>query len=151
MAAGDGAAALALLERQARSSELLPEHCNAVASLLLQLGQAWEAERWLCTSLTQNRRQPQPWFQLARLLLDQGVLDEALEAVQQGLSINSASDWGRNLRARILLTGGSWHSYDSRVAKANALPADPLARLELQSPRSPVSYTHLTLPTKRIV
>jgi tetratricopeptide (TPR) repeat protein len=132
MAAGDGAAALALLERQARSSELLPEHCNAVASLLLQLGQAWEAERWLCTSLTQNRRQPQPWFQLARLLLDQGVLDEALEAVQQGLSINSASDWGRNLRARILLTGGSWHSYDSLVAKANALPADPLARLELE-------------------
>jgi COP9 signalosome complex subunit 2 len=39
LAAGDGAAALALLERQARSSELHPEHCNAVASLLLQLGQ----------------------------------------------------------------------------------------------------------------
>ena len=135
LAAGDGAAALALLERQARSSELRPEHCNAVASLLLQLGQAWEAERWLCTSLTQNRRQPQPWFQLARLLLDQGVLDEALEAVQQGLSINSASDWGRNLRARILLTGGSWHSYDSLVAKANALPANQPAQLELQRQR----------------
>ena len=121
LAAGDGAAALAL-----------PEHCNAVASLLLQLGQSWQAERWLCTSLTQNRRQPRPWFQLARLLLDQGVLDEALEAVQQGLNIDSDSDWGRNLRARILLTGGSWHSYDSLVAKANALPADPLARLELE-------------------
>ena len=132
LAAGDGAAALALLERQARSSELRPEHCNAVASLLLQLGQSWQAERWLCTSLTQNRRQPRPWFQLARLLLDQGVLDEALEAVQQGLNIDSDSDWGRNLRARILLTGGSWHSYDSLVAKANSLPADPLARLELE-------------------
>ena len=132
LAAGDGAAALALLERQARSSELHPEHCNAVASLLLQLGQAWEAERWLCTSLTNNRRQPRPWFQLARLLLDQGVLDEALEAVQQGLSIDSESDWGRNLRARILLTGGSWRSYDSLVANADALPANQPAQLELQ-------------------
>ena len=132
LAAGDGAAALALLERQARSSELRPEHCNAVASLLLQLGQSWQAERWLCTSLTQNRRQPRPWFQLARLLLDQGVLDEALEAVQQGLSIDPDSDWGRNLRARILLTGGSWLSYDSLVANADALPANQPAQLELQ-------------------
>ena len=132
LAAGDGAAALALLERQARSSELRPEHCNAVASLLLQLGQSWQAERWLCTSLTQNRRQPRPWFQLARLLLDQGVLDEALEAVQQGLSIDAESDWGRNLRARILLTGGSWRSYDSLVANADALPANQPAQLELQ-------------------
>ena len=132
LAAGDGAAALALLERQARSSELRPDHCNAVASLLLQLGQGWQAERWLCTSLTHNRRQPRPWFQLARLLLDQGVLDEALEAVQQGLSIDSESDWGRNLRARILLTGGSWRSYDSLVANADALPANQPARLELQ-------------------
>ena len=132
LAAGDGAAALALLERQARSSELRPEHCNAVASLLLQLGQGWQAERWLCTSLTHNRRQPRPWFQLARLLLDQGVLDEALEAVQQGLSIDSESDWGRNLRARILLTGGSWRSYDSLVANADALPANQPAQLELQ-------------------
>ena len=132
LAAGDGAAALALLERQARSSELRPEHCNAVASLLLQLGQGWQAERWLCTSLTHNRRQPRPWFQLARLLLDQGVLDEALEAVQQGLSIDAESDWGRNLRARILLTGGSWRSYDSLVANADALPANQPARLELQ-------------------
>jgi len=132
LAAGDGAAALALLERQAKSSELRPEHCNAVASLLLQLGQSWQAERWLCTSLTHNRRQPRPWFQLARLLLDQGVLDEALEAVQQGLSIDSESDWGRNLRARILLTGGSWRSYDSLVANADALPANQPARLELQ-------------------
>ena len=132
LAAGDGAAALALLERQARSSELRPEHCNAVASLLLQLGQSWQAERWLCTSLTHNRRQPRPWFQLARLLLDQGVLDEALEAVQQGLSIDPDSDWGRNLRARILLTGGSWHSYDNLVANADALPANQQAQLELQ-------------------
>ena len=132
LAAGDGAAALALLERQARSSELRPEHCNAVASLLLQLGQGWQAERWLCTSLTHNRRQPRPWFQLARLLLDQGVLDEALEAVQQGLSIDAESDWGRNLRARILLTGGSWRSYDSLVANADALPANQPAQLELQ-------------------
>ena len=135
LAAGDGAAALALLERQARSSELSPDHCNAVASLLLQLGQGWQAERWLCTSLTHNRRQPRPWFQLARLLLDQGVLDEALEAVQQGLSIDAESDWGRNLRARILLTGGSWRSYDSLVANANALPANQPAQLELQRQR----------------
>ena len=132
LAAGYDAAALALLERQARSSELRQEHCNAVASLLLQLGQSWQAERWLCTSLTHNRRQPRPWFQLARLLLDQGVLDEALEAVQQGLSIDPGSNWGRNLRARILLIGGSWRSYDRLAANADALPANQPAQLELQ-------------------
>jgi tetratricopeptide (TPR) repeat protein len=135
LATGEAAAALALLESQARDSGLHPEHCNAVASLLLQLGQSWEAERWLCTSLTHNRRQPRPWFQLARLLLDQGVLDEALEAVQQGLAIDAASDWGRNLRARILLAGGGWRSYDHLVASADALPADPQARLGLEGLR----------------
>ena len=132
VAEGDAAAALSLLERQAHGNGLRPEHCNAVASVLLQMGQSWEAERWLCTSLTHNRRQPRPWFQLARLLLDQGVLDEALESVQQGLAIDAASDWGRNLRARILLAGGGWRSYDQLVASADNLPADPPALLELQ-------------------
>lgn len=135
VAAGDASSALSLLERQALSNGLRPEHCNAVASVLLQMEQWWEAERWLCTSLTHNRRQPRPWFSLARLLLQQGVLDEALEAVQQGLRIDPASDWGLNLRARIVLAGGGWRSFDRLAAANDGLPGDPSAQLELKRAR----------------
>lgn len=135
LAAGEGSAAVELLQRQAHGGGLQPDHCNAVASALLQQEQWWEAERWLCTSLTHHRNQPRPWFQLARLLLQQGVLDEALEAVQQGLALDPRSDWGRNLRGRILLEGGSWRSYDLLAASPEALPDDPAPRRDLQEQR----------------
>lgn len=135
VAAGESNAALSLLKRQAFSHGLRPEHCNAVASMLLRMEQWWEAERWLCTSLTHDRRQPRPWFSLARLLLQQGVLDEALEAVQQGLHVDPASNWGLNLRAHIVLANGGWRSYDHLAASDNNLPGDSSARLELHRAR----------------
>ncbi|MFN5118136.1 MAG: hypothetical protein ACK5JJ_08555 [Cyanobacteriota bacterium] len=135
LAVGERPAALALLRRLALSTGLAPERCNAVASVLLQQGEWWEAERWLCTSLSKQRVQPRLWFQLARLLLDQGVLDEALESVQQGLAQDPASDWGRNLRARILLAGGGWRSFDQLAADPQGLPGGEGPRADLQRQR----------------
>ncbi len=144
LAAGDGAAAVELLQRQAVAGGLQPDHCNAIASALLQLEQWWEAERWLCTSLSRQRNQPRPWFLLARLLLQQGVLDEAFEAVQQGLARDPTSDWGRNLRARILLAGGSWRSYDLLTADPQGLPSDPALRQDLQDNAQRHRLSHRT-------
>jgi tetratricopeptide (TPR) repeat protein len=128
VAADDPDGALQLLRLQAVMGNLHPDACLAVASLLARLQQPWDGERWFRAGLQRlpdPQRLPRHWFQLARLLHDLAEWDGALAAVEQGLAMDPVSNWGRNLRARILLGGGGRHSFDQLAATPDALPDDP--------------------------
>ena len=80
------------------------------------------------------------WLGVAVIWLLASAVDRLWWTQQSGVPawdqadyLNSALDHGRALG---LLPGGGWNGW--------------LALLDL-SPKIPVSYTHLTLPTKRIV
>lgn len=100
--AGQTAAACARIADLSHESQLAPHLCNRTAMLYASLGLAWEAERWYRTSLVQQHNQPQCWFALARLLLQQEACDEALEAATIGLEIHPDHPWGLKLRQRAL-------------------------------------------------
>lgn len=81
----------------------LPAHlCNRAGMLHAALGDHWQAERWYRTSLVQQQDQVQPWLGLAAALLQQQTFDEALEAVQAGLSLYPAHPWGLKLQQHAL-------------------------------------------------
>lgn len=99
-----------LLESLAHSKSLPPAVCNRVGMLEAHLGDHWRAESWYRTSLHNQIAQPQVWFALTRLLLDQSSWDEAIEAVEQGLAFSPRHPWGLKLRMQALQISKGWRS-----------------------------------------
>ena len=122
--AGAPQAALALLDPWMPEARRQAPLAQQLAELQRQCGQIQQAELWSRISLRLNPQQPLLWFLLARLLLDQGVLDEALQAAETGLEQAPGHPWGLKLRLNSLAAAGGWHSFD-RLVQAGALPADP--------------------------
>jgi tetratricopeptide (TPR) repeat protein len=113
-----------LLEGLAQASSLPPAVCNRVGMLEAHLGDHWQAERWYRTSLQHQLAQPQVWFALTRLLLNQGSWDEAIEAVGQGLSFSPRHPWGLKLRLQALQVSKGWRSLALLGSHGELPPAD---------------------------
>jgi hypothetical protein len=103
------------------------------------LGNHWQAERWYRTSLQHQLAQPQVWFALTRLLLDQSSWDEAIEAVDQGLVFSPRHPWGLKLRLQVLQICKGWRSLAMLQSHGGLPPADqchgPLAPARSPQPR----------------
>lgn len=122
--AGAPQAALALLDPLMPEARRQAPLAQRLAELQRECGHIQQAELWSRISLRLNPQQPLLWFLLARLLLDQGVLDEALQAAETGLEQTPGHPWGLKLRLNSLAAARGWHSFD-RLVQAGALPADP--------------------------
>ncbi|MFM7547408.1 MAG: hypothetical protein ACKO8I_00745 [Cyanobacteriota bacterium] len=98
-------------------------------------GHIHQAELWSRLSLGAQPAQPLLWFVLARLLLDQGVLEEALDCAEAGLSQVPNHPWGLKLRSHVLVANRGWHSFD-RLAELDGLPVEPDFRSWLDAERA---------------
>jgi hypothetical protein len=98
-------------------------------------GHLHQAELWSRLSLGAQPAQPLLWFLLARLLLDQGVLEEALDCAEAGLSHAPNHPWGLKLRSHVLVANRGWHSFD-RLAELGGLPDEPDFRSWLEEERA---------------
>jgi len=109
---------------------------NRLAQVQRACGDVHQAELWSRLSLRLRPDQPQVWFLLARLLLDQGEIDAGLHSAETGLQYAPGHPWGQKLRANALAANRGWHSYE-QLLKAGELPDDPqfLACLELERQR----------------
>lgn len=134
--AGAPQAALALLDPLMPAARQQASLAQRLAELQRECGDAQQAELWSRLSLRLEPRQPLLWFLLARVLLDQGVLDEALHCAETGLMQAPGHAWGRKLRLNSLAAAGGWHSV-AQLCKAGELPADPayVSGLEAQRRR----------------
>ena len=110
-----------LLESLAFTNSLPPAICNRVGMLEAQLGDHWRAESWYRTSLLQQAAQPQVWFAITRLLLNQSSWDEAIETVEQGLIFSPKHPWGLKLRIQALQLSKGWRTLALLDSK-NELP-----------------------------
>ena len=110
-----------LLESLAFSNSLPAAICNRVGMLEAQLGDHWRAESWYRTSLLQQAAQPQVWFAITRLLLNQSSWDEAIETVEQGLIFSPKHPWGLKLRMQALQLSKGWRTLALLDSK-NELP-----------------------------
>lgn len=99
-----------LLESLAFTNSLPAAICNRVGMLEALLGDHWRAESWYRTSLLQQAAQPQVWFAITRLLLNQSSWDEAIETVEQGLAFSPKHPWGLKLRMQALQLSKGWYS-----------------------------------------
>jgi len=99
-----------LLESLAFTNSLPAAICNRVGMLEAQLGDHWRAESWYRTSLLQQAAQPQVWFAITRLLLNQSSWDEAIETVEQGLIFSPKHPWGLKLRMQALQLSKGWRT-----------------------------------------
>ena len=125
-----------LVEGLAHASSLPPALCNRVGMLEAHLGNHWQAERWYRTSLQHQLTQPQVWFALTRLLLDQGSWDEAIEAVDQGLAFSPRHPWGLKLRMQVLQISKGWRSL-AMLQSHGELPPPDQCHGPLAAARSP--------------
>ena len=134
--AGAPQAALVLLDPLMPAAVADAVLAQRLAELQRECGNAQQAELWSRLSLRLEPRQPLLWFLLARVLLDQGVLDEALHCAETGLMQAPGHAWGRKLRLNSLAAAGGWHSV-AQLCKAGELPADPayVSGLEAQRRR----------------
>lgn len=98
------------LESLAFTNSLPAAICNRVGMLEAQFGDHWRAESWYRTSLLQQAAQPQVWFAITRLLLNQSSWDEAIETVEQGLAFSPKHPWGLKLRMQALQLSKGWRS-----------------------------------------
>lgn len=98
-------------------------------------GHLHQAELWSRLSLGAQPAQPLLWFLLARLLLDQGVMEEALDCAEAGLSHAPNHPWGLKLRSHVLVANRGWHSFD-RLEELGGLPVEPDFRSWLEEERS---------------
>ena len=110
-----------LLESLAFTNSLPAAICNRVGMLEAQLGDHWRAESWYRTSLLQQAAQPQVWFAITRLLLNQSSWDEAIETVEQGLIFSPKHPWGLKLRMQALQLSKGWRTLALLDSK-NELP-----------------------------
>lgn len=110
-----------LLESLAFTNSLPAAICNRVGMLEAQLGDHWRAESWYRTSLLQQAAQPQVWFAITRLLLNQSNWDEAIETVEQGLIFSPKHSWGLKLRMQALQLSKGWRTLALLDSK-NELP-----------------------------
>ena len=124
LAAGAPRAALLTLDPLMREAPGDGPLCKRLAGVQRACGNAHQAELWSRLSLRADPNQPLLWFQLARLLLDQQVIDEALECAETGLGMAQAHPWGLKLRANCLLASRGWHTY-GLLRERGALPDDP--------------------------
>ena len=124
LAAGAPRAALLTLDPLMREAPGDAPLCRRLAGVQRACGNAHQAELWSRLSLRADPGQPLLWFQLARLLLDQQVIDEALECAETGLGMAQAHPWGLKLRANCLLATRGWHTYGI-LRERGALPDDP--------------------------
>lgn len=133
--AGAPRAALVLLDPLMPAGRQEPRIANRLAEVQRACGNGVQAELWSRLSLRVQPRQPFVWFQLARLLLEEGAPDEALGCAEAGLLYAPGQPWGLKLRARALVASRGWWSYD-RLAQAGALPEDPQFRAHLEAERA---------------
>ncbi len=136
LAAGAPRAALAVLDPLMREAPGDARLCNRLAVVQRACGNAHQGELWSRLSLGAEPNQPLMWFQLARTLLDQQAIDEALECAEAGLGFAQGHEWGLKLRANALLASRGWHTYDVLKEKGG-LPDDPefVAALDQQRHR----------------
>ncbi|MCP9917486.1 hypothetical protein [Cyanobium sp. ATX 6F1] len=116
-------AALAALDPLMREALEDPLLATRLAQVQRACGNAHQGELWSRLSLKAQPDQPLMWFQLARLLLDQGALDEALECAEAGLGYAASHPWGLKLRANALAASRGWTTYE-RLRELGALPDD---------------------------
>lgn len=125
--AGAARAALRMLEvmwLEQRSFGLTaPALCNRMGRLWRQLGDPYQAELRFRLSLDQVPEQPLAWFQLAKVLLEQGLPDRALFCAEQGLLGHPGHDWGLKLRIHALRAMGGWASLEA-LQQQGLWPAD---------------------------
>jgi tetratricopeptide (TPR) repeat protein len=128
-------AALAALDPLMREAVVDALLANRLAQVQRACGNTHQGELWSRLSLKAQPDQPLVWFQLARLLLDQGVLDEGLECAEAGLGYAPSHPWALKLRANALATSRGWHTYE-RLRERGGLPADADFVASLDAERS---------------
>jgi len=134
--AGAPQASLSLLARLLAQGEADTALCNRLAWTHRAIDDAGRAELWCRRSLAIEPAQPLMWFQLARVLVDGGVHDEALDCAEAGLRFAPGHPWGLKLRLRSLALVGGWYTYD-RLLELQAVPPDQPFMAELASRRPP--------------
>ena len=106
-----------------------------------------------------KRKVPKVYLATTKHPIDQGQIDQLLTGVllndePEPIAAAACEIAGENL-LRLTLTGGKYHQVKRMVAAAGnrveALHRESIGELQLLDDLKPVSYTHLTLPTKRIV
>lgn len=124
LAAGAPRAALVVLDPLMGQAPGDATLCNRLAVVQRACGNAHQGELWSRLSLRAQPNQPLMWFQLARLLLDQQAINEALECAEAGLGYAPGHEWGLKLRANALAASRGWTTYD-QLRETGGLPDDP--------------------------
>ena len=124
LSAGAPRAALVVLDPLMGQAPGDASLCTRLAVVQRACGNAHQGELWSRLSLRAQPNQPLMWFQLARMLLDQQAIDEALECAEAGLGYAPGHEWGLKLRANALAASRGWTTYNELKEKGG-LPDDP--------------------------
>ncbi len=125
LAAKDWPAAERLLRRLAKGKTPPPAVFYNLAKVLEAAGKPDQMKHWLERAVTANPSYGNAWFELGRIALDHGALQDALAAFVRAFALMpDDADTRRNL-GRVALRLGDW----DRAAKCFAAQSDPEARL----------------------
>lgn len=123
--AKDWPAAERLLRRLAKGKAPPPLVFYNLAKVLDAAGKPDQMKHWLEKAVVANPNYGFAWFELGRIALDHGALDDALAAfIRASALLPNDADTRRNL-GRIALRLGDWE----RAADCFAAQSDPEARL----------------------